>query len=63
MSSECKSCMSYADNANGRLCKAGVHPQLGTRECPCRLCLVKVMCTVPCEELKKYRQAGYRAGL
>lgn len=62
MYNECKSCMSYADN-NNHVCQAGVRPQIGTQECPCRSCLVKVMCVQPCESLKKYREAAYRAGL
>ncbi len=51
----CKGCTVYRDFCNGhRPCDFMDYNYL----CPCRQCIVKVMCTNACEEFDKFRCEG-----
>jgi len=45
----CKGCMSIIQF---RTCT--VEPIKNNKHCPCSLCLVKTMCSEPCEDFKKH---------
>lgn len=63
MANECEGCLSYLDNAySEKYCNVGIIPHIeGTEGCPCRTCLVKMMCSHHvCVEFIKYRYISRR---
>ncbi len=53
---DCKGCYTHTHASFG--CPVTLIKQ--SDECPCRLCLIKVVCITSCDE---YRQFGRRKGL
>jgi len=52
MSKECEGCNRYST-----YCKIGLIPKISRRaECPCRTCLVKVMCVASCTDFRRYEE-------
>jgi len=53
---ECKGCKTY-NMIDSKSCALGVLPCISkTEQCPCRTCLVKVVCDKTCEEFVIYLQ-------
>ena len=52
MESECKGCASNKSS----YCRAVVIPQISSlQECPCKTCLIKMVCHDQCTKLTNYR--------
>lgn len=54
--SECEGCTVYRNYEGGKRCDAGIPPVISEDlECPCRKCLVKMVCgTQMCDDLSIY---------
>lgn len=51
MENECQGCIVCENDE----CVIGVIPCISpTLQCPCRICIVKIMCTGACQEFKTY---------
>lgn len=66
MDNGCRGCVIYAGETykpkpTSKTCPIGIIKAISeTEECPCRKCLVKVMCTGVCVEFKKYVNTSRR---
>lgn len=59
MDDACRGCVIYNESnknkGNNGACPIGIIPVISkSEECPCRKCLVKMMCTGVCDEFKVY---------
>lgn len=54
MESECKGCKSYDEK---EYCRFGIIQNIeNTKGCPCRTCLIKVVCNDLCDEFLEYKR-------
>lgn len=58
MSNECKGCLSFRSHRSlGNQCGDEAILHLSeTEQCPCSICLVKVLCTNGCKEFQEYKR-------
>jgi len=50
MTNQCEGCHTY----DGKECMNGLPRERNGWECPCRTCLVKMVCTKQCEDMYRY---------
>jgi len=54
---ECKGCVLFKKNKKNEWCS--VIRKGNYKDCPCRICLVKVMCVESCKEYNKHIKIHY----
>ena len=54
MENECRGCMSFKPHISLECRDEAMLHLSETEQCPCSTCLVKVICTMGCEDFKNY---------